>query len=220
MFNFPSYKQIINIPEGKSATDDGYSVAKAKALKPFIPPNFAPTTKLPALDAVIAKLSIPVVYDVPCIAEEELQEYPFTNQDTGIIHMPHPSAFVSPETWTHVVLHEVSHWVGKLLARQGGQGRPAWNFDIYALEELTAELTAMGFEQATINRELTPEDSLNYLRSFVDAPVVTPGMEFMAEFATHFMGAKIPPTDNAARFNKAMEQARTAVEFLVNKATA
>lgn len=203
--SFPSYKQIQSAADPNSAADP-FSLDKAISLMWNKPTGFVPTM-LPALDEVVASLSIPVVYDVPCIEQGEVQTCPYTNTKTGMIHMPHPQSFNSPEDYTHTLMHEVSHWIGQKLKRpymDGKVGRPSWDMEGYATEEMTAELTALAFEQATGGKPVMQDWSLMYVRSYIDAP-----------FAI-MQGVSLPTPDPVARFNEAVKRAGAAVSYLLS----
>lgn len=208
MFTFPSFRQVQSA--GLHPVTESYFPHLAYAFLHMAPQSFVPTI-IPELNEVIKQLNTPVIYDVPKMEENQQQDFPFTNNKTRIIHMPHPDAFKSPTDYTHVLLHELSHWTAVLLKRPGWNGRLNFDMENYAFEELVAELTAMGFEQAILGRLLTEDESMSYLRSYAEAPAVMPGMEMFA-----VMMDKPVRTDPMKRFDMAVGHAQKAVEFLLS----
>lgn len=216
MYSFPSYKQIESVAPPAKGTDN-FDIDKARELLGKAPASFYPTI-VPALNEAIARTGVRVVYDVPCMELNQWQESPYTNTATATIHMPHPDSFDSPEQYAHTVLHELSHWSGKVLSRPNmnnpNGGCPAWDLNSYATEELTAELTAVAFEQATTGKPLVPDWSMVYLRSFIDAPVFSQSANRLLAMLGH-----VPPApDTRGRFEKAVRMANEAVNYLLNQA--
>lgn len=155
------------------AVDADYSKALAERLKPR-DPSFIPTNN-PALNAIVAAMRVPVLVDVPNTERDKygnphFEVFPYTNNQTGTIHMPHPDAFLNRDYYAHVVAHELGHFTMNAMKRPIRHGftfADQMFTDKYGDEELVAEMTAMSFEMRTLGRLAAEESSLSYLRSFL-----------------------------------------------------
>lgn len=133
--------------------------------RPWPGGQFVPTNNL-KLNQLVKALGVKVYVDIPNIESN----VPYTDTAKGEIHLPSPEAFMTPDLYAHVVAHEIAHYIGWKLMRPGVMPYPAylrWVTDRYEKEELTAELTAMGIEQATLGYVPDMHLRLGYLRSWL-----------------------------------------------------
>lgn len=170
--NFPNVDTILHAHPMR--VENEYSIAAAEAYKP-LNPAFIPTNN-PALNAVIAALGVKVQTDVPNIETNRdgsyagREDFPYTNNNTHVIHMPHPLAFKSEDVYAHVLAHELGHFTMNAMDRPIKNGFTVWDQMLtnkYGDEELVAEMTAMAFETMTLGRLATEQSSLGYLQSFL-----------------------------------------------------
>ena len=164
--NYPTVHTILNARRRELEMD--YSEAEAARLRP-VDPTFIPTNN-EQLNRIREGIGVTVLVDVPRQEDHTYETFPYTNNRTGIIHLPHPDAFSSPDMYTHTLAHELGHLTLKAMGRPGGMGYTtyeAWFTDKYNNEELVAELTAMGLEMATTGKLAAEEQSLSYLQSFL-----------------------------------------------------
>lgn len=118
----------------------------------FVPSAF------PKVNDIIRRSGLHVVTDV---AGDSDSPSPWTNRITNVLHMPYPEAFHEPETYAHVLLHELAHNIG---TKVNPSGHPAKSIeDVFGLssgafrEEIHAELAAFLVErQLGLSADPTP----------------------------------------------------------------
>ena len=123
-------------------------------------------TGLPILDQMIVKAGAKVIYDQPAAGGPALPG-PYTDQDSGEIHLPYPEAFASMKDYQHILAHEFSHW----LAIPSESYTPFTLFDeifgsqVRPIEELAAECTARKILEFA--GSFADKESDSYLKSWI-----------------------------------------------------
>lgn len=115
--------------------DEAWRLMHLNGRRSFIPTNNA------RLNAFIAAVGVPVYTDSP----NSDADTPYTDGVSKDVHMYYPGAFVDSDMYAHTLLHEVSHWLGTKTGTlpEGYSPLDMHGFTSkYAVEEITAELTA------------------------------------------------------------------------------